>query len=866
MRLPALLRNLRRHQNPPGERGIRAWLDPEVHFSEAWYLENYPDVEAAVRQGVYRNGLEHFLHKGYREGRRPNGLWIDEAWYTHRYPDVASVIDDGSDRDAYEHYLRVGAAEGRDPHAAFDETWYLNRYPDAAQEVADRRYFCGYQHFMDKGLGEGRSPHPEYDEQYYRELHPDVDAKIRGGELACAYLQLLSDGLREGRQWRPSSESRKLREIATELALCRLEELLASEEEIAFAYAEPPRVSVLLVLFNRAELTLKCLESLARCRGVALEVIVVDNGSTDRTRELLERVRGVRCLFNAENTGFVRAANQAAGEATGELLLFLNNDAEVFPSSIRSAVETLSRSPDAGAAGGRVIGLDGKLQEAGSIVWRGATTQGYGRGDSPRSGAYRFPREVDYCSGVFLLTRREVFRELGGFDLRFAPAYYEEADYCFRLRRRGWRVVYDPDAVVVHFGSASLPSEMHCSRMLSRNRPVFLEAHRGELEEAYEAEEGNLWPASDRREFRGRILLLDDHVPLEELGGGSPRMQEILHLLCELGYFVTFFAANPVPLDRRAVRRELSEDNLELIHHLGRPGFADFWKARRRHYDVLIVSRPHNFRELLDAGFDPGSEPVRLIYDAEAVVSRRLSFAREVLGDEAPLPEDEMSLEEEVALARAAQEVWAVTEEEGRLLAGPDQRMSVVPHSAKGAPGARTFEERRGLLFVGRLDEEWNPNVDALRWFLEKIHPLVVDRLGPVRLTVIGRAGHLDLPRPPEVVFAGRVPNLDPIYDEHRLFIAPTRFAAGIPHKVTGAATHGVPVVATSFLARQLGWRDRVELLDGGDGDPGRFADRIATLYRDAALWREIRENALLRVRAEHSREAMKRCLLRALE
>ncbi len=206
------------------------------------------------------------------------------------------------------------------------------------------------------------------------------------------------------------------------------------------------------------------------------------------------------------------------------------------------------------------------------------------------------------------MTRRATFRELGGFDLRFTPAYYEESDYCFRLRRRGWKVVYDPHSVVVHFGFASLPDEMHLSRMLAANRPKFRDVHREALAEAFEADERNLFAASDRRRFAGRVLLLDDRVPLEALGGGAPRAQEILHVLCELGWFATFFATDPVPLDWDAVRREFPESSVELIHHLGRRHFAQFWERRRGAYDVMVVCRPHNFAELLAAGFDAAAE------------------------------------------------------------------------------------------------------------------------------------------------------------------------------------------------------------------------------------------------------------------
>ncbi len=844
--------------------GAAAGNDPNAVFSEAWYLDEYDDVRQAVAGGTFASGFEHFVTCGLADGRRPCGLPVDEEWYRERFPEAAAALATGRFPSAFEHYLEVGAAEGHDPHAAFSERWYRDRYPDVDALVRQGRYLSAYQHLLERGLAEGRQPHPLFFEPLYRRLNPDVDAEIEEGRLRHAYLHLITRGLAEDRPWASDRDPSMLREAASRLARVRLDELLESDRTLDFEPPESPEISVVIVLFNRAELTLVCLEALRRTEGPSFELVIVDNLSTDRTPELFERLRGATVLRNPENLGFTRGANQGAAKAHGELLLFLNNDAEVLPASLRAAAERLRGSAGTGAVGARVIGLDGKLQEAGAIVWRDATTAGYGRGDDPWRGAYLFPREVDYCSGVFLMTPRRVFEQLGGFDELFAPAYYEETDYCFRLRQAGLKVVYEPASCVVHYGAASLSGTGELDRMLEHNRSTFAEHHRQQLAEAYEAGVAHLFPASDRRRFRGRVLCLDDHLPLESLGGGSPRAQQILHVLCELGYFVTFFATNPIPVDWLKVRRELPEDRLELLSDAGRPGFAKLWRERRDCYDLLVVSRAHNFRCLLEEGFDPACETVRVVYDAECVAALRQARQLELLGDEAEI-ETEIEIEIEIELARRAPEIWTVSGTEAELLDTPEHRVSVIAHGESLAPGAPPWAERRGILFVGRLDEAWNPNVDGLRWYLREIHPLVTERLGAVTMTVVGEPGEIDLPRPDGVRFLGRVSDLAPLYDRHRVFVAPTRFAAGIPKKITGAAAHGLPVVATSLLARQLGWHGGVELADGGDGESERFADRTAQVYTDGELWHSLRENALERIRREHSQEALARALEKAL-
>ncbi|HEY3119342.1 MAG TPA: glycosyltransferase family 2 protein, partial [Vicinamibacteria bacterium] len=189
---------------------------------------------------------------------------------------------------------------------------------------------------------------------------------------------------------------------------CRvaLESFLASGARLRWEAVEEPLVSVVLVLFNRAELTLRCLRSIAEERRIPLEIILVDNASTDQTEALLERLDGVRVIRNAENRGFVLAVNQAARRARGRYLLLLNNDTELLPDALTAAVAVLQGSEDVGAVGGKVLSVDGRLQEAGSIVWNDGSCLGYGRGDDPFAAEYMFRRDVDFCSGAFLLTPR----------------------------------------------------------------------------------------------------------------------------------------------------------------------------------------------------------------------------------------------------------------------------------------------------------------------------------------------------------------------------------------------------------------------------------------------------------------------------
>jgi glycosyltransferase involved in cell wall biosynthesis len=154
-----------------------------------------------------------------------------------------------------------------------------------------------------------------------------------------------------------------------------------------------------------------------------------------------------------------------------------------------------------------------------------------------------------------------------------------------------------------------------------------------------------------------------------------------------------------------------------------------------------------------------------------------------------------------------------------------------------------------------------SPNYDSLCWFIDEVMPLIEEELGwQTRLTVVGYTGPgvtLDRFRDhSRVTLRGAIADLEPLYDSHRVFVAPTRFASGTPYKVDEAASYGLPVVATDVLWRQLDWEDGQELLAASATDPTAFANQVVMLQRDEKLWERLRSAALERLGRKNSQEA----------
>ncbi|MCB5272432.1 MAG: glycosyltransferase family 2 protein [Candidatus Cloacimonetes bacterium] len=221
-------------------------------------------------------------------------------------------------------------------------------------------------------------------------------------------------------------------------------------------------VSIIIPLYNKAELTARCLETLfSHTPEGRYELVLVDNASTDRTSEVLDIMPPVvRVIRNSENIGFAGACNQGAKVARGEYLLFLNNDTELLSGWLEPLLHTMASDPAIAAVGSKLLFPDGTIQHAGVVIvdnritndplcgehiWRGKLA------DTPEAN-----RQRDYkaLTAACLLVRRQDFWTVGGFDEGYWNGY-EDVDLCFKLLHQGKRLVYEPRSVLIHHESKS---------------------------------------------------------------------------------------------------------------------------------------------------------------------------------------------------------------------------------------------------------------------------------------------------------------------------------------------------------------------------------------------------------------------------
>jgi O-antigen biosynthesis protein len=594
--------------------------------------------------------------------------------------------------------------------------------------------------------------------------------------------------------------------------------------------------SIIIPVFNQANHTFNCLRSLVQQVSLKdTEIIVVNNASSDDTERLLSYLKDfVRVINNPENLGFVKACNQGAAIAAGEYFVFLNNDTFVQPGWLTSLVETVESDHSIGAVGSMLLYPDGRLQEAGGIIWRDGKASHFGWGDNPEDPKFNLAREVDYCSAAALLVRRDLFSELGGFDERYAPAYYEDADLCFGIRSLGFKVVYQPSARVVHHEGATAGTDLRhgFKRYQVINQEKFAEKWREVLlNDHWEYRPELVQQAANRRIGKARIVVFDAIVPTPDQDAGSARMFMILKSLAKIGrtIFVPVFGS-----PGGAYGSLLEKEGIEVASRLDLKRLIGGSEC-----EIAVLSRVAVADEMLSS-IRRENKNIKVIFDTVDVYSMRLESEYRITGNRDAADEAELRRKQERSLARLSDQIWCVTEYDEQVLKqdAPQADIKIIPTIHELRDRGASFSERTGLLFIGSFLHR--PNRDAIDYFVKKISPLLSTSLPGVKLYVVGSnmTDELRAYASDSVIMLGHVPRVDELFQRSRLFIAPLRFGSGMNGKIGQALSYGLPVITTSIGAEGFHLRDGHDAMIGDE--PATFANAIVQAYNNESLWQDL--------------------------
>lgn len=607
-------------------------------------------------------------------------------------------------------------------------------------------------------------------------------------------------------------------------------------EKIIFEYKENPQVSIIIPVYNQFEFTYQCLKSIKEnTMKVSYEIIIADDVSTDKTTKLSKFVENVNIIRNTVNLGFLKNCNHAAKAARGEFILFLNNDTTVMSNWLEPLVDLMKRDETIGQTGSKLVYPNGILQEAGGVIWSNGDGWNYGRNDIADKPEYNYVKEVDYISGAAMMIRSSLWNKIGGFDERFAPAYYEDTDLAFAVRREGFRVVFQPKSVVVHYEGMSngTDTENGIKKYQVENKEKFKKKWTEELRNQCDNPNG-LFLARDRSNHKKIAVFIDRYVPQYDKDAGSKSTLSYIKAFMKMGYSVKF-----IPEDFK--EDEVYSSFLEQLGVEVLTGSCyllniDKWITDYgKHFDIAFSNRPFTTSKYLDVL--KSSIKGKLIY-----YGHDLHYARELreyklTRDKSLLAHANQMKKLEYAIMEQADIVYypSFLEIDEIAKEAPNVNAVAIPVYVYDEPYKRIPLEansRKDLVFVGGFAHE--PNVDAVRWFVKEVLPTVLKEIPDIRFQVIGS-------NPPDeiknmacdhVLVRGFVTEeeLEEAYYNARMAVVPLRFGAGMKGKVIEALYYNVPVVTTSIGAQGLQAYENVMIVKD---EASEFANRLIELYQN---------------------------------
>lgn len=601
-----------------------------------------------------------------------------------------------------------------------------------------------------------------------------------------------------------------------------------------------PVVSIIVPVYNEAAHTLACLRALAaHPPQVPCEILVVDDGSSDQTAAWMPQVQGLRYEVRGRNGGFIEACNDGVARSRGRYVVLLNNDTVPQPGWLDALLDTFTQRPQAGLVGAQLLYPDGRLQEAGGVIFQDGGGWSYGRFESAEDPRYSALRDVDYCSGAALMIPRALWDTLGGFDIRYRPAYYEDTDLAFKVRAAGHRVLVQPASRVVHDEGTSNGTDTGSGvkAYQVRNQAVFAEKWAQALRSQPPVASVPS-PALLHRQQR-QVLILDEEVPQPDRDSASLRQYNLIRMLVDGGAHVVF-----VP-----TRREHAGTPTEALQQLGvevwyapfLQGIGAWLRAHGPRFAVVMMVRHHVASECLPL-LRTYAPQARTVFDTVDLHYLRERRGAELAGNAGLLRDAERTRARELAVMAATDVTVLVSaaEREQLRIDAPKVNVELISNLHEVAAGGEAWANRHDLVFVGGFRHP--PNVDAMQWFIGEVFALIRAQLPDVRFHCIGAevpdALRALAATQPGVEIHGFVPVVTPYMDQVRIAVAPLRFGAGVKGKVNLSMAHGQPVVATTCAVEGMHLQDGQDVLVADEAEA--FAAAVVRLYQDPVLWQQL--------------------------
>lgn len=773
-------------------------------FFRNWKTKQTTKSETSREARVFRQ----FLREVSSDGHKWDALafLIDRRFVSETYR-----LDETQIGAAVESIFNGEGMDLLDPNPWFDTDFY---YRNSSTEIEESG-LSPFKHFLVIGRDRQLPPNPGSSFIHLNDDDISFLNSLSGDQRAiCSHLFSLDNAYR-------LAESR----IRSD-----------SSERMSSKTVPVSDVAILIPTFNNWLWTERCLRSLERCPDVEMaHVWVVDDGSTDFTcRKISERFPQVNVIENEANLGFLRSCNGAYRKLNQYPFVFLlNNDAEPLPNFLDECRSAMESDDSIAIVASQLFYPDGLVQDAGGIIWRDAS--GWNYGNKKTSTLFTLmAREIDYATGAAMLLRRSAVGEQL-FDDNFAPAYYEDTDLSFRCRQKGFSVVYCPSSRVVHHEGKSHGTNVAIGtkKFQEINRIKFEKKWKATLASHHWADPFGVDYAAFRLNLASKsktILWIDYQLPDPTRDSGSVRAVALMEIFLSLGFLVVFVTENgdvrqlnPTPLLNRGVFvcRNMNEAK-KVLSSFGREP------------DLIFSSRVSTTKNLGRKAKESFTN-AKFIFDTVDLHFLRLQRAYEQEPDAGLLAASLATKADEINMVLESDVTFVVSDFERRLLLEIDPEFKIEVVSNVHEVNSQAFSGvKRGLVFVGSFNH--HPNEQGIRWFIQKIWPLLPDTIKNEGLTIVG-------PNPPSwllgydddrIRVTGWVPESKIYVANAKASIAPLLVGAGVKGKVGESIANYTPVIGTSIALEGMKLKHLVSCFEANT--PSEFAKGIIKIMADQEL------------------------------
>lgn len=612
---------------------------------------------------------------------------------------------------------------------------------------------------------------------------------------------------------------------------------------LTFPQVESPDVTIVIPAHNKVEVTYLGLASLLLAYNDAtFEVILVDDASTDETGDIEKIVSGISVVHNKQAKRFIKACNLGASKARGKYVVLLNNDVEVTNGWLDELIAGFSRFDNVGLVGSKLLYPNGKLQDAGGIIWGTGNPWNYGNGKNPWDPRFCYARQADYLSGAAMMTTKKIWDQVGGLSSYLEPMYFEDTDFAFKVREAGFSTWFIPSSIVYHYEGMTSGTDTSTGykRYQEVNRPKFKRrwssAYRG-----FGAEGINPDLEKDRG-IVGRVLFIDNGCPRPDRDAGSYAAIQEIKLVQSLGYKVTFLPQNLAHLG--SYTDELEKLGVEVIYAPFFLSVENYLEKHARDFDAFFITRFYVARGVMEQLRALAPETKILFNNADLHFLRELR-AGIAAGDAKLIDVARQTRSEELAVMHKVDIVLSYNDVEHSVIQSHtdgDVLVAKCPWVVEIPETVPPLKERTGISFLGSYQH--TPNAEGILWFTKQVMPLIEAKNSELVLTIYGSGmtDEIKALRTSTIDPQGFVKNLSDAYDKHRIFVAPLLSGAGIKGKVLAALAHGIPCVVTPIAAEGIGLRHGHDCMIATS--PNEWRDAINTLQTDDEIWARMSQNA----------------------